>query len=366
MHGNAASLRAFSTLLLVLLGHGSRSRWCCCPIVGGVTVKFIINPLAPHQFSPLCAPKCGYNCALFDGWSSPVKKMLRELIADAAELTQRALHVLPAPMFVDWAQCRAALWKHRPWGGGLVAHTELDDIELGDLLCVDDQKAALLLNTRQFLAGAPANNVLLWGARGTGKSSLVHAVLNAHHGAGLRLVEVNKTQLTALPDIVMRLRQEPFRFVLFCDDLSFEADDASYKALKSALEGSVFKSSRNVLIYATSNRRHLLPEYMSDNEQASFVDGELHQSEAVEEKISLSDRFGLWLSFYPFKQDQYLDVARHWVDKLSNANRVPTSWDDDARTESLRWALARGVRSGRTAQHFARHWVGRLMVDDNN
>lgn len=295
-----------------------------------------------------------------------VNKSLRELVADARELMRRALHVLPAPMPVDWQQCSAALWKQQPWGGGLVAHTELDDIELRDLLCVDEQKDALLLNTRQFLLGAPANNVLLWGARGTGKSSLIHAVLNAHHGAGLRLVEVNKTQLTALPEIVLRLRQEPFRFVLFCDDLSFEADDASYKALKSALEGSVFKSSSNVLIYATSNRRHLLPEYMSDNEQAKFVEGELHQSEAVEEKISLSDRFGLWLSFYPFRQDQYLEVARHWVDKLAVTNGVALSWNDDVRGASLRWALARGVRSGRTAQHFARHWVGRQMVDDDN
>jgi predicted AAA+ superfamily ATPase len=293
-----------------------------------------------------------------------VNKTLEELITDARELARRALNLVPVPTSVDWRECAAAVWKPEPWGGEFIAHTDLDDIQLDDLLCVDDQKEELALNTRQFLAGAPANNVLLWGARGTGKSSLVHAVLNRYQEAGLRLVEVNKSRLTALPDIVLKLRNEPFRFVLFCDDLSFEADDASYKVLKSALEGSVFKSSSNVLIYATSNRRHLLPEYMSDNEQATFVQGELHQSEAVEEKISLSDRFGLWLSFYPFKQQAYLDVVQHWLYKLAAAHGVTYAWDDDVRAAALRWALARGVRSGRTAQHFARHWIGRLAVED--
>jgi predicted AAA+ superfamily ATPase len=294
-----------------------------------------------------------------------VSKTLDELISDARELARRALNLVPVPTVVDWQHCPAAVWKAQPWGGEFVAHTELDDIQLDDLLCIDDQKEELALNTRQFLAGAPANNVLLWGARGTGKSSLVHAVLNGYRDAGLRLVEVNKSRLAELPDIVLRLRDEPFRFVLFCDDLSFEADDASYKVLKSALEGSVFKSSGNVLIYATSNRRHLLPEYMSDNEQATFVQGELHQSEAVEEKISLSDRFGLWLSFYPFKQQAYLDVVQHWLQKLASAHGVDYAWEDEVRGASLRWALARGVRSGRTAQHFARHWIGRQAVEHN-
>ena len=187
-------------------------------------------------------------------------------------------------------------------------------------------------------------------------------MLNRYSDSGLRLVEVNKSLLEALPDIVYRLQDEPFRFVLFCDDLSFEADDASYKVLKSALEGSIFKSSKNVLIYATSNRRHLLPEYMSDNEQATFVEGELHQSEAVEEKISLSDRFGLWLSFYPFNQEAYLAVVKHWLKVFGDAHGVTVIWDDTVRGASLRWALARGVRSGRTAQYFARHWTGGLLM----
>jgi predicted AAA+ superfamily ATPase len=295
-----------------------------------------------------------------------VNETLEELIADTRELARRALKLVPSPTSVDWQQCLAAVWQPAPWGDGFVAHAELDDIALDDLLSVDDQKQQLILNTRQFLAGAPANNVLLWGARGTGKSSLVHAILNRYCDAGLRLVEVNKSRLSALPEIVFKLRDEPFRFILFCDDLSFEADDASYKVLKSALEGSMFKSSGNVLIYATSNRRHLLPEYMSDNEQASFVEGELHQSEAVEEKISLSDRFGLWLSFYPFKQQAYLEVVEHWLQKLAASHSVGFNWDDEVRGAALRWALARGVRSGRTAQHFARHWIGRSVLDQKH
>ncbi len=294
-----------------------------------------------------------------------VSRILEELVADARELARRALQLVPAQPIVDWENTLAATWRETAWGPGFAAHSELDDIRLEDLLCVDDQKAALELNTQQFLAGVPANNVLLWGARGTGKSSLIHGLLNRYHPQGLRLVEVSRTRLSGLPEIVLRLAAEPFRFVLFCDDLSFEADDASYKELKSALEGSVFKASSNVLIYATSNRRHLLPEYMSDNAQSGFVEGELHQSEAVEEKISLSDRFGLWLSFYPFKQNAYLDVVRHWLGRLASEHDAELEWDDEVRAEALRWALARGVRSGRTAQHFARHWIGRLIINSN-
>jgi hypothetical protein len=284
------------------------------------------------------------------------------LTADAQELARRLLRLIPGVVELDWAANPAAIWQTDFWGGRFVAHPDLDDIELDDLLNIDDQKAELELNTRQFLSGAPANNVLLWGARGTGKSSLIHALVNAFRDDGLRLIEVNKSRLANLSEIVHRLREEPYKYILFCDDLSFEAEDASYKELKSALEGSMFKSSANILIYATSNRRHLMPEYMADNEQASFVQGELHQSEAVEEKISLSDRFGLWLSFYPFKQDAYIDVVKHWLNKLSSAHGVKVTWNDDIRGAALRWALARGVRSGRTAQHFARHWVGKQMV----
>ena len=284
------------------------------------------------------------------------------LRADVQELVRRLLRLVPGGSELDWYRTPAAVWRSDRWGGRFIAHENLDDISLDDLLCIDDQKAALMRNTAQFLSGAPANNALLWGARGTGKSSLVHGLLNAGVSDGLRLVEVSKESLAALPDIVRELNHQPYRFVLFCDDLSFEAEDASYKSLKSALEGSVFRSSENVLVYATSNRRHLLPEYMTDNTQASFVDGELHQAEAVEEKISLSDRFGLWLSFYPFKQDAYLQVAEYWVLQLAKDHDIDVPWDEEARAVALRWALARGVRNGRTAQYFARDWVGSRVI----
>ena len=287
---------------------------------------------------------------------------MQTLLADVSELVRRVLRLLPGAEGPAWSEVPAAVWREGQFGGRLVAHPDIDRIGLDDLLHVDDQKAALTLNTRQFLAGAPANNALLWGSRGTGKSSLIHALLDEYYDQGLRLIEVDKAALARLPDIALAVREHPYRFLVFCDDLSFEADDPSYKALKSALEGSIFRSAENLVIYATSNRRHLLPEYMTDNEQATFRDGELHQSEAVEEKISLSDRFGLWLSFYPFKQDAYLSVAEHWVARLAADTGVEAPWNEEARAEALRWALARGVRSGRTAQHFARHWVGRRAI----
>ena len=289
-------------------------------------------------------------------------KSLRPLLKSAETLAARLLRLLPDRAEVDWRAHRAAIWHTEGLDRGFALHPDTDDIALGDLLQIDAQKARIVANTRQFLAGHPANNALLWGARGTGKSSLIHALLNAFGDRGLRLVEVNKSQLAALPDIVQRLRDEPYRFVLFCDDLSFEADDASYKVLKSALEGSIFKSSGNILIYATSNRRHLLPETLADNEGAAIRDGELHHGEAVEEKISLSDRFGLWLAFHPFRQDAYLAVARHWLEAVARRHGAAVAWDDDTRAEALRWALARGVRNGRTAQHFARDWIGRLLL----
>jgi predicted AAA+ superfamily ATPase len=295
--------------------------------------------------------------------SENMDETLSALARDAGRLIDRLLHLVPAVEHVDWHVARAAAWTDTGMGHALRAHADLDDVQLDDLHHVDDQKAAIELNTRQFLAGLPANNVLLWGARGTGKSSLVHALLNRYADQGLRLVEVGKTDLAGLPGIAGALRALPYRFVVFCDDLSFEADDAGYKALKSALEGSVFKAAGNVLIYATSNRRHLLPEYNADNAASHLVDGELHHGEAVEEKISLSDRFGLWLSFYPFPQQAYLDIARHWVAVLAARHGLALAWSDAARAEALRFALARGVRSGRTAQHFARHWVGSHGLD---
>lgn len=273
-------------------------------------------------------------------------------------LTQ-VLGLLPELETLDWETTPAAVWRMSSWHGRFVGHASLDEMALKDLLHIDKQKTALIENTEQFLAGLPANNALLWGARGTGKSSLVHAILKDYMGQGLRLVEVRKEDLCELANIVERLADVPYRFIVFCDDLSFEVNDPSYKELKSALEGSIFKTAANVLIYATSNRRHLVPEHMSDNQQARMVQGELHEGEAIEEKISLSDRFGLWLSFYPFKQDIYLDVVRHWVGRLAAQHRVELAVaDEEMRAAALRWALARGARNGRSAQYFARHWVG--------
>ena len=286
----------------------------------------------------------------------------RQLLDVGLALGRRLLAILPAGNAVDWAQHGAARWRNGLFGGELAPLGHLDDIALEDLLGIDDQKQRLVANTTQFVYRLPANNALLWGARGTGKSSLIHALLNRYAAEGLRLVEVDKHALVDLPAIVARLDGEPYRFLLVCDDLSFEPDDASYKALKSALEGSVFTQSTNVLVYATSNRRHLLPETMADNVAASHVQGELHESEATEERISLSDRFGLWLSFYPFRQDDYLLVASHWLARLARIHGIDIPWDDGTRRAALRWALARGVRSGRAAYHFAKHHVGSTLL----
>jgi len=292
-----------------------------------------------------------------------MKSVLEKLANDGRDLIARVTRLLPASEGPNWQETAAAAWRQGALGGEFVPFGSVDRIDLDDLLQIDRQKAAIEDNTAQFVAGYPANNVLLWGSRGTGKSSLIHALLNRYASEGLRLIEVDKTALGCIADIAAAVQGEPFRFLLVCDDLSFEADDASYKELKSALEGSIFAQSGNLVIYATSNRRHLIPEYMEDNLAAKHSGAELHEAEAVEEKISLSDRFGLWLSFYPFKQDEYLSVAEHWVTRLAAEFDAPVTWNDEVRQESLRFALARGVRSGRTAHHFARHYIGRNLLE---
>ena len=255
----------------------------------------------------------------------------------------------------DWSSAYAFRWRKRPGGGYIQAVMQPHRIRLDDLQGIDRQRAELERNTRQFLDKLPANNALLWGSRGTGKSSLVKALVNEYRDDGLRVLEVDKNDLIDLPDVVEHIQNRPERFLLFCDDLSFEADDSSYKALKAILDGSVHAPPENVLIYATSNRRHLLPEYMSENLDAHHVNGEIHHSEAVEEKISLSERFGLWLSFYPFNQEQYLSIVAHWLKSFS----VPAVDSEAVRAAALQWALARGSRSGRSAYQFARDWAGR-------
>ena len=253
----------------------------------------------------------------------------------------------------DWKAANAFRWRKHARGGYLQPVRHPHAIRFADLKDVDEQKRRLRENTAQFVAGRPANNVLLTGARGTGKSSLVKAALNEFSRKGLRLIEVDKRDLVDLPDIVDLVADRGERFVVFCDDLSFEASDAGFKALKVALDGSIAGSADNVLIYATSNRRHLMPEFMDENLEAKHLGGEIHPGETTEEKVSLSERFGLWLSFYPFDQEQYLDIATHWVTTLGGKA------DDAACKAALLWALERGSRNGRVAWQFARDYVGR-------
>lgn len=256
----------------------------------------------------------------------------------------------------DWNSSTAFRWRKHGSKGWLQPVTRISAIRLDDLCHVDRQKKLIEQNTLQFLQGRPANNVLLTGARGTGKSSLIRACLNSYAQEGLRLIEIDRHDLADLMDIADLVAERPERFIFYCDDLSFEQSDASYKALKVALDGSVAAQSDNVLIYATSNRRHLMPERMADNlEHTLGAGGDLHPGETVEEKISLSDRFGLWLSFYPFSQDEYLAIVAHWL----RAFGCSEPQIESARAEALQWAIQRGSRSGRTAWQFAKDWAGK-------
>lgn len=276
----------------------------------------------------------------------------------AEQLLARIESVLPQPLSApDWHASIAFRYRKRSSGhGSLEPVRHVATIGLADLQEIDGQKEKIQRNTEQFVSGQPANNVLLTGARGTGKSSLIKACLNAYQARGLRLIEVDKADLTDLPDIIDVVADRPEKFIVFCDDLSFEDGEAGYKALKSILDGSVAASTANVLIYATSNRRHLLPEYMKENlSYTHTADGEVHPGEAVEEKISLSERFGLWVSFYPFSQDEYLAIVAQWLSSFG----IAAARIEAARPEALVWALERGSRSGRVAYQFARDFAGR-------
>jgi predicted AAA+ superfamily ATPase len=282
---------------------------------------------------------------------------LEQLVARAAQLMDRIEAALPQSLSApDWTQAIAWRYRKRSTGHGVLEPVRhVSDMGLADLQEIDGQKEKMQRNTEQFVRGLPANNVLLTGARGTGKSSLIKACLNAYSAQGLRLIEVDKSDLVDLPDIVDVVAGRPEKFMIFCDDLSFEDGEPGYKALKSILDGSVAASTPNVLIYATSNRRHLLPEYMKDNLSYTHTDdGEVHPGEVIEEKISLSERFGLWVSFYPFSQDEYLTIVAQWMASLGASLSVI----DSARSEALVWALERGSRSGRVAYQFARDFMG--------
>lgn len=274
--------------------------------------------------------------------------------------------LLPKPVArIDWDVCHAANWRRHSFTGFLEPVPSVEDIHLDDLLGIDKQKQTVEENTRQFLAGYPANNILLWGTRGTGKSSLVRALLQNYAPRGLRVIQVDKDDLVHLPDIVDEIKEKPYKFIIFSDDASFEIGESSYKMLKSALDGSVYAPPENVLIYVTSNRRHLLPEYETDNRGAMLVNNEIHHGEAVEEKISLSGRFGLWVAFHPFTQDQYVEVVRQWLDKLFARNGKELQWTKEVQDAAILWSQKKGDRSGRIAFQFASHWVGRSLLADN-
>lgn len=290
---------------------------------------------------------------------------------DLAEQLKRVLTslelLLPKPaQQIDWGACHAANWRRHSFAGYLEPIFSIDSLHLDDLLGIDKQKQVVEANTRQFLAGLPANNVLLWGTRGTGKSSLVRALLHTYVDRGLRVIQVDKDDLIHLPDIVDAIKDEPYKYIIFSDDLSFHQSESSYKMLKSALDGSVYAPPENVLIYVTSNRRHLLPEYESDNRGAMMVEGEIHHGEAVEEKISLSGRFGIWVAFHPFSQEQYISVTRQWVEKLCRKCGASLEWSREAADEAILWSQKKGDRSGRIAYQFASNWVGRNLLGERS
>ena len=278
---------------------------------------------------------------------------------DVKELLERLEQLLPpAPPPTDWNASIALRWRRT---SGLNARGWLQPVRhvhrmrLSDLQGIGPQIAKVEQNTREFIEARPANNVLLTGARGTGKSSIVKGLLNKYHKQGLRLIEVEKNNLVDLPEITDQVAGRPERFLVFCDDLTFHGAEDGYIALKVALDGSISTTSENLLIYATSNRRHLMPEYMQENLETRYVGEEIHPGETVEEKISLSERFGLWVSFYPFDQDEYLEIVAHWLKTLGCLAKEAEA----AREEALQWSLQRGSRSGRVAYQFARDWAGK-------
>jgi predicted AAA+ superfamily ATPase len=283
---------------------------------------------------------------------------LGELFARLERILDRVEGILPPPLPPpDW-RATAFRWRKRAGRGHLQTVPHPHAIRLDDLVAVDEQKRAIDGNTRQFVAGLPANNVLLTGSRGTGKSSLVKAMLVKYAAKGLRLIEVDKADLVDLPDIADLLDGRRERYIVFCDDLTFDAGEPGYKALKVMLDGTVAVSAPNLLIYATSNRRHLLPEYFSENLETRHVGEEVHPGESVEEKISLSERFGLWISFYPFSQDDYLAAVASWLVAFGVAPAKSARESEERKREALQFALQRGSRSGRVAWQFARSFAG--------
>ncbi len=285
-----------------------------------------------------------------------LKGQLRRVLASVEQLLPKAVGE------VDWGGIIAANWRRHSFAGYLEPVEEVDPVRLDDLLGIDKQKQILDENTRQFVNGYPSNNVLLWGTRGTGKSTLVRALLNTYADRGLRVIQVDKDDLVYLPDIFSAIKGQDYRFIILCDDLSFEAGESSYKMLKSALDGSVYAAPQNVRFYVTSNRRYLLPEYETDNLGFKMVNNELHAGEGVEEKSSLADRFGLWVPFHLFSQDQYFDLVKQITSRLAAESGISVEWNQALRDAALRWSHDKSKRCGRTALQFSRYWVGQQLL----
>ena len=297
-----------------------------------------------------------------------VVEQLERVLSSVEQLLPKAVEP------IDWSKTSAANWRRHSFAGYLEPIEYIEDTHLYDLIGIDRQKHILEKNTRQFLHGYPANNVLLWGSRGTGKSSVVRALLNKYALQGLRIVQVDKHDLDYLPDIFAQIGRLPYRYIILSDDLSFEPDDPGYKVLKSVLDGSVYASPKNVLIYVTSNRRHLLPEFHTDNLGAKMINNEIHHGEAVEEKISLSDRFGLWLGFHNCDQDTYFAMIEGYAERYGldldrtgqgGEDQVEPQWDDELAKAAIKWSHEKSKRCGRTALQFARHWLGQRMLKDS-
>ncbi len=286
-----------------------------------------------------------------------------EIVAQLERVLSSVEMLLPRAIApINWETCHAANWRRHSFSGYLEPVKVTDTTRLNELLGVEEQKEIMIHNTKQFLAGLPCNNALLWGSRGSGKSSLIKALLNEFGPKGLRIIQIEKEDLVYLSEIFNAVENQPYRFILLCDDLAFEVGELGYKMLKSALDGSVYSPPENVLIYVTSNRRHLLPEYDSDNIGGKFVRGELQQSEATEEKVSLSDRFGIWVAFYAFSQDRYIEAVRLSVDREARQRNVTIPWSKELELDAIQWSHDKSKRCGRTAFQFAKNWVGRYLL----